>query len=63
MQWQPLRDRVLALCGSVCALEQVAQRGGGFHVLGSICGQAGPGSEHLDLAVRCMGVGLDDPFN
>ena len=46
-------------------LTQVAQRGGGSPIPGDIQGQAGWGSEHLDLTVgvqvpiHCRGVRLD----
>jgi len=39
--------------GSGEVLAQAAQRGGGCPVHGDIQGQAGQGSEHLDLPVRC----------
>jgi len=46
------------------ALAQVARRGGGGPIPGDIQGQAGQGSEFLDVAVgvpvHCRGVGLDD---
>mgnify|MGYP001852240699 CR=1 FL=1 len=46
------------------ALEQFAQRGGGWPVPGDIQDQVGPGSEKPDLAVgvpvHFRGVGLDD---
>jgi len=46
-------------------LEQVAQRGGGCPTPGDIQGQAGWGSEQLDLAVgvpvHCREVGLNEP--
>jgi len=45
-------------------LEQLAQRGGGVPIPGSIQGRVGPGSEQPDLAedvpAHCRGVGLDD---
>jgi len=36
------------------ALQQVAGRGSGCHVPGDTQGQAGGGSEHLDLAVSSL---------
>ena len=46
------------------ALEQIAQRDGGCPIPADIQGQAGPGSEHPNLAahvpVHCRGFGLDD---
>ena len=45
-------------------MAKVAQRGGGCPIPGDTRGQAGWGSEQLDLAVDvpvdCRGVGLDD---
>ncbi|PKU42046.1 hypothetical protein llap_7646 [Limosa lapponica baueri] len=44
--------------------DEVAQRGGGGPIPGNIQGQAGRGSEQLDLvghvSAYCSGVGLDD---
>ena len=46
------------------ALEQVAQRCGGYLVHGGIQDQTGQGSDHPDVAVgvpvHCRGIGLDD---
>ena len=46
------------------ALQQIAQRCGGWPIPGDTQGQAGQGSEQLDLAVgvpvHFRGVGLDD---
>ena len=54
--------KIFFCCKGDGAVEQVAQRGGGFSILGDTQGQAGWGFEQPDVAigvpVHCRGVGL-----